>query len=65
MKRFLEDIMFPGLESPKYTIGKIRPWSGPDKHKIHSIAKHKPESLHHVRSEVIITPYKKAGKRRK
>ena len=46
MKRLVEEIMFPGLESPKWTIDKRRPRSGPDKHKIiHSIAK--PESLHH------------------
>lgn len=55
MKRLVEEIMFPGLESPKWTISKRRPRSGPDKHKIHSIAK--PESLHH--SEVLITKLKR------
>lgn len=56
MKRLVEEIMFPGLESPKWTIDKRRPRSGPDKHKIiHSIAK--PESLHH--SEVLITNLKR------
>ena len=54
-KRLVEEIIFPGLESPKWTIGKRRHRSGPDKHKIHSIAKQ--ESMHH--SEVLITKLKR------
>jgi hypothetical protein len=48
----VEEIIFPGLESPKWTIGKRK---RPDKHKIHSIAKQ--ESMHH--SEVLITKLKR------
>ena len=51
----MEEIIFPGLESPKWRIGKRRHRSGPDKHKIHSIAKQ--ESMHH--SEVLITKLKR------
>ena len=54
-KRLVEEIIFPGLESPKWTIGKRRHGSGPDQHKIHSIAKQ--ESMHH--SEVLITKLKR------
>ena len=54
-KRLVEEIIFPGLESLKWTIGKRKHRSGPDKHKIHSIAKQ--ESMHH--SEVLITKLKR------
>ncbi|MCD7466729.1 hypothetical protein HAX54_003724 [Datura stramonium] len=35
-----------GVGLPKWTIGKRRQRSGPDKHKIHSIAKQESENLH-------------------
>ncbi|GMN25079.1 hypothetical protein TIFTF001_050355 [Ficus carica] len=62
VKRLVEEIMFPGLESPKWTIGKRRPRSGPDKHKIHSIAK--PESLHHSETSGRALVAEKASARR-